>query len=63
MINPLDNVPLNLTSIYVRGITLDGCEVYMPVNVGFEHKEYIQQKKRELQFYLDNQYEVEPEAA
>ena len=63
MINPLDNVPLNTTSVFVRGIALDGCEIYMPVMVSFEHKEYINQKKRELQFYLDNQYEVEPEAA
>lgn len=63
MENPLENVPLNLTSVFVRGITLDGCEVYMPVQVSAEHEEFIQQKKRDLQFYLDNQYEVEPEVA
>ena len=63
MINPLDDVPLNLTSVYVRGVTLDGCEIFMPVKVTTEHEEFIQQKKQELQFYLDNQYEVEPTAA
>lgn len=63
MINPLDNVPLNTTSVFVMAKTLDGCEVYMPVQVTYEHTEYINQKKRELQFYLDNQYEVEPTAA
>lgn len=63
MDNPLDDVPLNLTRVYVRGITLGGCEIYMPVKVTFEHKSFVDQKKADLQLYLDNQYEVQPEAA
>lgn len=63
MNNPLDDVPLNTTSVYVMGKTLDGCEIYMPVKVAFEHTEFINNKKKELQFYLDNQYEIEPDAA
>lgn len=52
--NPLKDVPLNNDRIYVRGITLDGCEVYMPVKAT-KNSEIIQ-KKIELQHYLDNQY-------
>lgn len=66
MINPLDNIPINTTRVFVMATTLDGCEVYLPTIINFDHPEYdklTKQKKADLQFYLDKQYIVETDAA
>ena len=60
MFNPLENVPLNTNSVYVMATTIEGCEVYMPVDVGRvteditdEQNKLIVKKKQELQDYLN----------
>ena len=51
MNNPLENVPLNRTKVFVRGITNNGCEIYLPVE-SLNPQDQI--KKRDtLQSYLN----------
>jgi len=59
MNNPLENIPLNTKKVYVRGITPDGCKIYMPVNT--MNPVAQQKKKEELQIYLNNQFPLIPE--
>jgi len=56
MFNPLNTVPLNTRKVYVRGVTLDGCKIYMPVDSHLP--ETHQLAKKCLQAYLDQQYIV-----
>lgn len=71
MYNPLENVPLNTNSVYVMATTINGCEVYMPVDVKRvgntitkEQEEIISKRKQELQDYLYWKDEpIFPEAA
>lgn len=48
-----DRVPVNTLKQFVRGITKDGCEVYMPVNSAEDDK--LLAAKNRLQFELDRQ--------
>jgi hypothetical protein len=59
--NPLENLPLNTKRVYVRGVCLTGCEVYMPVD-SFDDAEQ-KRKKDELQAWLDKDYEFTPPKA
>jgi len=54
MKNPLDNVPLNTKQVYVSCMTIDGCQIYIPVD-SYNDKE-IDNKLKQLQDYLANQY-------
>lgn len=53
MNNPLQNVPLNTKKVYVMCETYDGCEVYMPVD-SYDDQDQLR-KKKELQYFLDQQ--------
>jgi len=61
MVNPLLAVPLNTKSVYVRGITMSGCEVYMPVDSLDDAEQ--KRKKDELQAWLNKDYEFTPPTA
>ena len=60
MKNPLNDLPLNTKRVYVLGKCYTGCEVYMPVDSFVENIQ--QEKKNELQNWLNSQY-VPPDAA
>lgn len=60
MKNPLNDLPLNTKRVYVLGKCHTGCEVYMPVDSFSENIQ--QEKKNELQNWLNSQY-IPPEAA
>jgi len=51
--NPLLDVPLNITRVFVRGITHSGCEVWMPV--AFDNEQYQKHRQSLLQQYLNTQ--------
>ena len=60
MNKPLNDVPLNTKKVYVRGLTNDGCEIYMPVDS--HDDKVIDQVKEDLQKQLDCQLvSVEPD--
>lgn len=62
MNSPLENVPLNTKKVYVRGITQNGCKIYMPVD--HYDDSHIDSKKAQLQMYLNGQFlPRSPEAA
>jgi hypothetical protein len=50
----LPPVPFNTKRVYVQAVTLDGCEIYMPVDSNDE-KEQKRLKDR-LQRLMDHQY-------
>jgi len=54
--NPLNNVPYNTQRVFIMAKTLDGCEIYMPVDS--RNDAYITQQKIKLQNWLDTQYKV-----
>lgn len=49
----LQSIPLNTQAHYVRGITKDGCEIYMPVDTRCPHDASLLQA--ELRRQLDEQ--------
>jgi hypothetical protein len=60
--SPFDNVPLNTTSVFVKGVVPDGgCEIYLPIATTDEAEAKI--KKNELQYYLDENFPFENKLA
>jgi len=51
-------VPFNSKRIFTMGVASSGCKIYMPVSI--DHPVYIEEKKQELQAYLDSQESYEP---
>ena len=54
MKNPLDNVPLNTKQVYVSCQSIDGCQIYMPVDSYDDI--VINNKLEQLKEYFAYQY-------
>jgi hypothetical protein len=50
----LVNVPLNTQHLFIRGKTFNGCEVYVPCNVG--NKMLVKAWQTQFQNELDHQH-------
>lgn len=55
MQNPLLNLPFNTKRVYVCGVSLSGCDIYIPVD-SFDEQEQ-KAKKYEFQTWIDKTYE------
>lgn len=56
---PFDNLPFNTNRAYVMALSIDNCEIYIPVT--HQDPKFQDRKRDELQYWLNNQYVAEPE--